>query len=103
MNTLLEQQLEKIPQAHKLTLYHLTPNQVYRMLGTSGRDMEGLYKIIDNLGYTRLLWYCVITPINVCMHCHSETENRWYKGHGETCDEAIQEALAQMNKVLFTV
>jgi hypothetical protein len=99
MNTLLEQQLEKIPQAHKITLYHLTPNQVYRKFGSTGRDedwMLGLPTKADCQGYTKLLWYCVITPVNICIHCNAETENRWYRGHGETCDEAIQEALSQM-------
>lgn len=80
--------LSKLPVNNKLFLRFLDKTSNRRAFGPTGDCEFGGSWDEEN----PKLWHATITPIIVCESCCSEKERLWFRGHGHSADEAIQEA-----------
>lgn len=91
----LEADLLEIPEHHKLTLVHYDAKRTRIWLGPTGReDFETSTKPTPPEGIP--LWHATIEQQQGCSQCQEYRGMLWFKGHGHTPDEAIQEALSSM-------
>lgn len=86
--------IEQLPVNYKLTLWRMDDWRTKKSFGPDGRG-EHFYPRPDD-GRDVPQWHCVIVPEKTCESCRQDRETAWFKGHGHTAQEAMDEAWQQI-------